>query len=419
MHLQARNAESRQRHSLCGMTGNRLLGVTGVLIVGLLGIGPVLAESFVTPASWTAANPNFLPPPESLFRPDAISVSDRTTFFDTDEETVSPVQHQRDLDQNDEHSLDEVTLSTRSGMPTRPSSLSSDLQGDRFWLINTRSISSSTCRMNLNEPNFRIERLDRCGRRQASSLEDYLSSMDSNRPRIIYIHGNRRDAPTAISQGLFVYRQLASNRPSDQPFDWVIWSWPSDAGSILLLDVREKAKRTNAQGLYAAWLLREHHLRAQPTGMIGFSFGARVVSGALHALAGGSIAGRTIGTPPIRGADIDVGFLAPAVDSTWMMSRGHHGLATQNTNRLVVLYNQRDFALKYFKLISRVPGSEALGYTGPRCFAPRYDGTQLPIRSRDCSTTVGNHHSEKRYYEHACYAGREMASLIDSCMAVD
>jgi len=67
--------------------------------------------------------------------------------------------------------------------------------------------------------------------------------------------------------------------------------------------------------------------------MIGFSVrGRAVVSEPSTALAGGSIAGRTIGTHRFGGADIMSAFLAPAVDSTWMMSRGHHGLATQNTN---------------------------------------------------------------------------------------
>lgn len=301
----------------------------------------------------------------------------------------------------------------------RPQSLSRDLRSDRFWVINTRSIGHQAACINLHCPRFRIHRLDRCGRRRSSSLEEYFSSMDSNRPRFIYIHGNRRDAATAISQGMYVYRQLAKNRRSDQPIDWVIWSWPSEANSILLSDAREKARRTNSQGLYIAWLLREHHFRCQPTALIGFSFGGRIVSGALHALAGGSLARRTIGDPAITGANIDVGLLAPAVDSTWMMSGGRHGRASQNMNRLVLLYNHRDFALRFFRLLSRNPGSQALGYTGPRCFAPRHDGTPLPIRARDCAHTVGNHHSEKRYYQHTCYAGREMATLIDSTLVVD
>ncbi|WP_246419898.1 hypothetical protein [Aporhodopirellula rubra] len=366
----------------------------------------VHAEPSQTPSEWTDAANGFLPTPSSLFETTAKTVAHSETTPDFEDDIAVSIESSQ-------------IVPAIPGMPAMPQSLSADLRCDRFWLINTRHITCNTCRMNLSQPNFRIDRLDRCGRRSPSNLDDYLSSMDSSRPRIIYVHGNRRDAQTAIKQGLFVYQQLARNRVTDQPMDWVIWSWPSDANSIFLSDVRDKAQRTNSQGLYLAWLLREHTLRSQPSGLIGFSFGGRIVSGSLHALAGGSLGRRTIGEPAITGANIDVGLLAPAVDSTWMSSGGYHRLATQNINRMVMLYNHRDIALKYFKLISTTPDAQALGYTGPRCFAPRHDGTPLPIRARDCAQTVGNHHSEKRYYEHTCYAGREMASLIDSVMHVD
>jgi len=304
-------------------------------------------------------------------------------------------------------------------VPATPTSLNAELKSDRLWLINTRYISSNACRINLRDPNLRIRRLDRCGRQTPSDLNEYLATMNPTRPRIIYIHGNRRDPSAAIAQGLWVYREIARNRPTDQAFDWVIWSWPSEAESIFISDVRKKAERTDAQGLYLAWLLAQHHTNAQPTGLIGFSFGGRIVSGALHAMAGGVVGRRKLDQPPIRGADVDVGLLAPAVDSQWLSSCGQHRYASQNMNRMVLLYNHRDFALKYFRIVSLDPRSQALGYTGPRSIAPRHDGTRLPIRARDCANTVGNHHSEKQYYQNACYAGHEMASLIQSSLIVD
>lgn len=320
---------------------------------------------------------------------------------------------------SERHTVPQCYTVSKRHTITMPASLSRDLESDRFFLINTRGITSNSCRADLRSPNLRINRLDRCGRRSPSDLNDYLTSMSADRPRIIYIHGNRRDAATAISQGLWVYRELARRRPGGQAFDWVIWSWPSESETIFLSDAREKAKRTDAQALYLAWLLNHHHASGQPTSLIGFSFGGRVVTGAMHALAGGVVGRRKLEQPAIVGANMDVGLLAPAVDSTWISSCGRHRLATQNMNRLVLLYNHRDYALKYFRLISQVPGSQALGYTGPRSIAPRYDGTRLPIRSKDCANTVGNHHSEKQYYQNACYAGREMASLIESAMVVN
>ncbi|WP_236621031.1 hypothetical protein [Rhodopirellula sallentina] len=373
------------------------------------------AEPSQTPDEWTSPVDQFLPTPTSLFDSPISTISHSDASVE-----LHPSIPADDTGTTAVSTKATTPLSsTPLAMPAMPQSLSTDLRSDRFWLVNTRHLTCNTCRMNLNQPNFHIYRLDRCGRRLPSGLDDYLGSMDTTRPRIIYIHGNRRDAPTAIKQGLFVYRQLVRHRSSDQPIDWVIWSWPSEADSLFLSDVREKAQRTNAQGLYLAWLLREHVVRSQPSGLIGFSFGGRVVSGGLHALAGGTLGRRTIGEPPITGANIDVGLLAPAVDSTWLSSNGYHRFATQNMNRMVMLYNHRDIALKYFKFVAGNSKAKALGHVGPRYLAPRYDGTPLPVRARDCAQTVGNHHSEKRYYERTCYAGREMASLIDSVMRVD
>ena len=80
---------------------------------------------------------------------------------------------------------------------------------------------------------------------------------------------------------------------------------------------------------------------------------------------------------------------------------------------MVLLYNRRDAVLKRFWLLDRVRGRMALGYSGPTSFAPRFDGSELPVRSRDCSSTVGFHHVELDYYDSPCNAGREMAKLID------
>lgn len=380
---------SRTHH--CGAHRRFVLAALAIIAV-FFGASNVPAEPFATPTAWTASTDDLSDEPgftSSLSKPDL-------------SETAAL---EGDLPQTDH--------------PTLPPSLGKDLRSDRIWLINTRSITHHTRHMDLQQPDFTIERLDEDGQRRASSLDEYLSTMDPTRPRIIYIHGYRRDACKAVTQGLYVYRQVARHRHGDQPFDWVIWSWPSDASAALIADAREKAQRTDSQGLYVAWLLRQHHLHAQPTALLGFSFGGRIVSGALHALAGGVLGGRSIGEPKITGANIDVGLLAPAVDATWMMPNGPHGLASLNMNGLVLLYNRRDIALRFFKFVSQEPGGQALGYSGPISFAPRHDGSVLPVRAFDCAQTVGNHHSEKLYYEQAVCAGHEMGSLIHSTMVID
>jgi hypothetical protein len=234
----------------------------------------------------------------------------------------------------------------------------------------------------------------------------------SNRPLVIYVHGNRIDPGVAIERGLQVYRYTI-RRGSIRPVDWVIFSWPSEKKGLLIHDVREKADRTDAEGLYLGWLLRKHHQDSIQTSLIGYSFGGRIVTGALHAMAGGTLGRRAIPGEPVRGATIDAALVAPAIESNWMSQRGYHRLATQNLDRMVLLYNRRDAVLKQYWRLERIKNSFALGYTGPRSFAPRADGSKLPVRSRDCSRYLGLAHVELDYYTKGCGAGREMADMVN------
>ncbi len=283
---------------------------------------------------------------------------------------------------------------------------------DRLWLINTRHLTSDACRANLDSLPLKICRLYCDGQTRASDSDQYLTTLQMDRPVVIYVHGNRMDPGDAIQRGLLIYRETTRYRCNAGPIDWVIWSWPSEKEGGIVNDVREKADRTDAQGLYLAGLLRQHTERSIPTSLIGYSFGGRVITGALHALAGGSLARRTLPSDPVSGAPFDVGLVAPAIENDWMGINGYHGLATQNMDRLVLLYNHRDAVLKRYWIIDRIRGEVALGYSGPKTFAPRIDGTPLPVRSRDCSPAVGIKHDEEDYYSRTCGAGRELGPLV-------
>lgn len=283
---------------------------------------------------------------------------------------------------------------------------------DRLWLINTRSITSSAACADLRQPSLSVFRLTRCGQQQRSSIDEYLATVSGSPASVLYVHGNRITASEAIERGLQVYHRTRTCR-TRTPIDWVIWSWPSEQQGILGRDVRIKAARTDAQGLYMGWLLRRHAESGVPTAMIGYSFGGRVVTGALHTAAGGSLVGRQLDGHPITGMNVNAGLVAPAIESNWMQRGGNHSESTKNLNRLVLLYNHSDVVLKRYWLINRVRGESALGYTGPTSFARRIDGTRLPVMSKDCSSIVGLQHSELDYYQKSCRAGRKMSALID------
>ncbi|MEM9826942.1 MAG: DUF726 domain-containing protein [Planctomycetota bacterium] len=291
---------------------------------------------------------------------------------------------------------------------------------DRLFLLNLRDQPSDLCRLRLpTRP--RISRLDRCGRQQPITWEDFCGTCADDRTLVIYVHGNRMTPRAAIQRGLYVYH---NSRPRhSRPLDFLIWSWPSEKQGLLGKDVRLKARRTDGQGLLLADFLRQHGLSGRPVVLIGFSFGGRVITGALHTLAGGSLRGfgldfgasaDGIANPGIQGAGFRVGLIAPAIERDWMTRHGYHGLATKNLESLSVLYNRRDAVLKRYWLIDRVRGQLALGFTGPRRFAPRFDGSPLETFARDCSTVVGLQHAEVDYYTADCRAGEEMARLIAS-----
>ena len=289
---------------------------------------------------------------------------------------------------------------------------SDSIAEDRLWLMNTRGITSNAACADLQSPMISVSRLDLCGRMSPSSMEDYLTSLSQSPAVVLYAHGNRLKSAEAIRRGLTVYRRTRALR-TNAPIDWVIWSWPSQQESILAKDARIKASRADTQGLYMAWVLRHHAEIGVPTAMIGYSFGGRVITGALHAAAGGTLAGRLLDGQGVTGMQINTGLVAPAIEDDWMHDCGYHSEATKNLNRLVLLYNHRDVVLKRYWLINRVRGEMALGFSGPKSFAARIDGTPLPVLSRDCAPTVGRHHSEMDYYSKSCRAGEKMSALID------
>ena len=167
---------------------------------------------------------------------------------------------------------------------------------DRFWMISTRSLTSSTCNMDLDSPEFRVHRLDCRGRLTPTTLDEYLGALTPERQVVVYVHGNRMASNQIVNRSFSVYRKIA-NCVENRPVDWVIWSWPSSKQGILVHDARRKAARTDAQGLYLGWLLQRQVKQTESTKMIGFSFGSRVITDCIHLLVAPS-AIRQVHRPP-------------------------------------------------------------------------------------------------------------------------
>jgi hypothetical protein len=243
-------------------------------------------------------------------------------------------------------------------------------------------------------------------------MDEYLTTLDPSKRVVFYVHGNRTPQNKAISGGIRFFQRV---RPylDNKPTRWVIFVWPSAQAGVLLKDARAKAVRTDAESLYLAWVLRHHARNPAPIAMVGYSFGARVISGALHAMAGGCLGNRSLPQAPINNAGISVGFVAPAFDADWMTPGNYHSLSTHNLRDMTLMYNHRDVALRNHWRLTRERSSEALGFSGPRCFGPRADGTRLPVIALNCTAAVRARHAERFYYDRSCRAGRHMAQVIN------
>jgi hypothetical protein len=249
-----------------------------------------------------------------------------------------------------------------------------------------------------------------------SDMESLLATIRSDvaTQNVFYVHGNNFKANEVLERAWFVHRKIQCGRQNQPPMRFIIWSWPSEPVTTPLRDVRLKAARTDAQGLYLATILREISDAPVPTTMIGYSFGGRVVTGALHALAGGRLGGRAIPGHHIQGFDAKVGLVAPAMNSDWLTPGEYHGSASKNMDRLTLMFNPRDRVLQKYWILDPFDLESALGATGDLNPGRRADGSCLPVRTHNCSSTNGRRHLEGDYYGPKCDAGCVFARLIDS-----
>jgi hypothetical protein len=264
---------------------------------------------------------------------------------------------------------------------------------DEIDVVNTRSICScdvKSLRRDLKFESYAIR--DEAGSRgwQPSDLESFLA-FDSTVPTIIFIHGNQITPGEAKSAGLAVYRKLILQGCDAPRIRFVIFSWPSSKVRGLLRDVREKAARTEPAGFHLAWLMDQMPAETNIS-LVGFSFGARIITGGLHVLGGGSLGGSlklSDRTHPNR-TPVNAVLIAAASHSYWLAEGQHHGRALSQVDRVLLINNCSDRAMRYYDLL--VPGRggpQALGLRGPTRLSPQYASK---IFNRDVSRYVGSQH---------------------------
>jgi hypothetical protein len=278
------------------------------------------------------------------------------------------------------------------------------------WEISSRHLADRFRCINPLNPGLRAKRHSPSGW-QTQTLDDAL--INDGRLVIIYVHGNFMDNSNALDRALILNKYLSQR--SHNPYRLLMLSWPSAREPHPLRDVYENAQSAECQALFVGWLLDK--LQDHPNvSLLGFSFGARAVTGGLHLNAGGTIPGfqyQRIPTKTLTEDKYRVALIAPALDRDWLSPSGKHSHALENVAGLVNLYNSRDPILRRFRFIDRLSRPVAAGFAGfvglqglegvsnPRATEP-LESTKK-IRQFDCGSGIGTTHSEKSYYAQCPY----------------
>jgi hypothetical protein len=241
---------------------------------------------------------------------------------------------------------------------------------DEILVVNTRMIGCNcdpdALRTGLLFEDYAV--IDEAGYRrwQPTDLEGFLSRSPST-PTIIFIHGNQITSSDAKNEGLAVYRRLMRYGADGPPIRFVIFSWPSARVGGLLRDVRVKATRTDPTGCQLAWLLDQMPAET-PISLVGFSYGARIITAGLHIYAGGHLGSLALAerAHPHR-APMNVVLMSAALHAHWLGEGQYHGLAMTQVNQMLLLNNCSDIAMRFYHLAfkGRRGRPQGLGLRGP------------------------------------------------------
>ncbi len=287
---------------------------------------------------------------------------------------------------------------------------SSQTASDQILLVSTRRLGTR-CDAQAMAHGLHCERREPDGRWVHQSWDATLAQFATPLPTVIYVHGNRVDSGGDKSHGLDFYRWLAARTNSEPPLRYVIWSWPSSQIRGRLKDYEVKAARTTPCGWQLAWAI-DQMPASTPLAIVGYSYGARLTTGALHLLGGGRMGSLQLAPranpqrPPLRAA-----LVAAAMDAHWLRPGGFHGQALSQVDNLLLVNNRQDPAMRFYPLSPVGHRMPALGYAGPTGRAALGEYADR-IQSIDMTGSVGRHHALSEYLAVANGWGVKMAQTV-------
>ena len=246
---------------------------------------------------------------------------------------------------------------------------------------------------------FHIENICACGRARRCSMQSLLASLQPGVPVCIGVHGSFIKESEVRSLTTERFRRIGSGEGS-RPFHFIALHWPSDLGVPIFPATRTHGlgKRAEFNGIYLAQVIGMIP-ETNPICLAGHSHGTRVVSSALHLLAGGNVRGHCVSDNcPTRRMRAVLG--ASAIDSHWLSPGEKYGLALNRLECLLNFRTRHDIALAVYPLQDPLM-HHALGQTG---FRPsqlsRMGQNRNKIREMDVTRYVGFRHDVASYFPH-------------------
>ena len=268
---------------------------------------------------------------------------------------------------------------------------------DGIWLVDTRHLPY--CDVGCEQTHaFDYEQYesDACDWIHADRQSFKATDRQTTRT-IVYVHGNRVGPCEVRRRGLLVYESLIAQADEDQEdLRFVIFSWPATQVRGPLRDVRLKAARSDPAAYYLARLLEQIDPEVKVS-LVGYSFGARVITGSLHLLGGGELGGLVIddAAPDARNP-MCVVMMASAMGDDWLEPNGYHGLALSQVDQMLLLNNRCDPVMKRYHHVGAFGSPSALGHCGVSSISA-IGAAADKIRQIDVGHDIGRSHDSMLY----------------------
>jgi hypothetical protein len=280
-----------------------------------------------------------------------------------------------------------------------------------LWTISSRGCGSPGCEV---VPRLSYWHFDAGSCRWLpASHDEFIATAGPDMPTCFFVHGNRISHSMAFYVGWQAYQGLAQQWPADRPLRFVIWSWPSTQIRGQLKDIRYKAYVSDAHGWHLAWLLDQMNPATQAS-LVGYSYGSRLVTDALHILGGGQVVGRSLpGLVHPEPSHHRAILMAGALDAYSLAPRGRNCLALAQVDEVLVLVNPCDSVLQHYPKLPGIlrQGPPAMGYVGATGL--RYAGPDAAkVQQWGITHLVGDQHDYNRYLNSPTIMARVRDSTI-------